>query len=148
MGTGQTRSGGGPSRAQARSCRERKKFDLDQDVQVGVVGLNYGNDLIHVTEVSHHGAIIEYLSVLSQCSHTDTVREHLEVWDGVGYPGKIWGKDGIGVEIQPLLPRGCSGAGYSVADFVPLRLSRSAEMILFFMAVGTRQSRQECRCVK
>ena len=57
----------------------------------GVLGLPSRKDLCHVAEVSLHSVLLDTGSVGSQCAYSDKIYKYLEIWDGVVYPGEVWG---------------------------------------------------------
>ena len=58
------------------------------------------------------------------------VCEHLDIWDGVVYPGEFWGDCDTETEFQPFSPGGGTGPGPARADAVAVLLLCSAEVIL------------------
>ena len=110
---------------------------------MGVSGPHNGKYLHHVAEVVLHGSLLDTGAVGHQCAHSDRACKILELWDGFGDPGEVWGNGEPCTEVQPFSPGGSSGAVTSV-----FRLLHSVEVILQFMYGGIGQSCQECRCGK
>ena len=77
-------------------------------------------------EVSLHSALIGVGAVARQCAHSDVVCKHLEIWDGVGDPGDVWGDGELVTEVQPFSPGGGTSTGPTCSgDVVLCLLSRS-----------------------
>ena len=48
-------------------------------------------DLHHITKVALHDALLGAGVVSRQCTHSDAVFKHFDIWDEVGDPGGVWG---------------------------------------------------------
>ena len=124
------------------------KINFSQWVQPWVRGPHPGEDLRHVAEVAFDGLLPDFLASCCQDSNADAVCEELEVGDGVVDGAEVGGEREPVAELEPLAPRGATGAGATGANAVTLRPEDSAPMIARLACDVSRQSRQERFCGK
>ena len=64
---------------------------------------HYGEDLLHVLEISFDCVLVEGCTAYIQISHVNAACKYLEIGDWIRSDGKIWIKGDPGAEIEPLL---------------------------------------------
>ena len=111
------------------------EVDFPYVIHAGLFGHHYSIYLSHTTYIALNSALLEKPSACFHQYHADLVRKYLEIRYEVSNRYKVWHKCDPGAELDPVLPIGGFGAGFSQKD--PILLGPQNSSAIFIRGITT-----------
>ena len=119
------------------------KLDSSYAIQAGFFGHHYSKYLSHTTYIALNSALLDEPSACFHKYHADLVRKYLEIRSEVSNRDKVWRKCDPGAEIDPVLPIGGSGTGFSQTNPILLGPQHSSAILIHGITTPRQKTFQE-----